>query len=62
MSGKPDASNIGQERGVQDPADAMEGTYTDAVDKMPVEEKLPMKQMPQGPDPSPYTITGGGGG
>ena len=61
MPGKPDAGNIGQDRGVQDPAQGQQ-QYVDPVDSMSDDEKLPMGQMPQAPDPSPFTINGGGSG
>ena len=61
MSGKPNAAGIGQDRGIQNPADTA-GVYADPVDKMPEDEKLPLNQMPMAPNPVPFTITGGGSG
>ena len=62
MPTKPDTASIGQDRAIQNPADAMPGTYTDAVNTMPEGERLPINAMPQAPDPDPFTVTGGGTG
>lgn len=52
-----DASKIGQEKAIQNPEDALrqeQGVYDDAAQKLPVTEKLPISQMPMGPDPKPF--------
>jgi hypothetical protein len=52
---KPDASNIGQERAIQDPADAVKregGVYEDAAAKLPQAQTI--DHMPKGTDPSPF--------
>ena len=60
---KPDANNIGADRAVQDPQDAIKqagGTYKDTAEGMSEAEKIDF--LPKGPDPAPFTLTGGGGG
>jgi hypothetical protein len=60
---KPDTGNIGQDKPVQDPQDAVEavgGRYEDAVLKRPVTETI--DYMPKGPDPQPFTLRGRAGG
>jgi hypothetical protein len=52
-----DAGNIGQDRAIQDPEDALkksEGVYEDVGLKVPVDQKLFIKQLPQGPSPQPF--------
>ena len=41
-----------------DEYDQKNGTYKDPVDSMTADEKLPLKQMPQGPDPMPFKTNG----
>jgi hypothetical protein len=36
--------------------DAAHGVYSDAVEKMAEDDKLPTGQMPKAPDPSPFTL------
>lgn len=52
-----DAANIGQDKSIQDPADAIRqqtGTYSDAVERLSEADKLPINSMPKGPDPMPF--------
>lgn len=54
-----DASNVGQDKthkDVTDAYDAEHGKYEDTVAKVPEEERLPLREMPKGPDPSPFTL------
>ena len=37
-----------------DEYDQTHGTYKDPVESMTTDEKLPLKQMPQAPDPAPF--------
>lgn len=62
MAGKPDASQIGADRTVQDPQDAMkreEGVYKDGVEAIPVQNRTLGGALPQGPDKAPFVIKGG---
>lgn len=55
----PDPNAIGQDRTYQDATDAHDadhGTYVDAVDQVPTENRLPTAQMPQATDPSPFSL------
>jgi hypothetical protein len=57
MAGKIDAANIGQDKTYKDPNDAVKaatGTYEDAADALSMDEKLPVKQMPQDAGPNPF--------
>ena len=54
-NGKPDLNNVGSDRGVQNPQDAMSGTYMDPVDKLPMQQRTQEAVMPQAPDPMPFT-------
>lgn len=61
MAGIPDTSNIGQDRPIQDPEQALqqsEGQYSDAADKLSDDQRWPSGIMPKAPDPSPFTIKG----
>lgn len=56
MAGLPDAGNIGQDRGTQDPQDAIkqeEGVYEDAVDGLSEDDRYQSGIMPKGADPMP---------
>ena len=54
---------VGADRGKQDPNDpSIVGTYKDAVDELTPEQKSPLVNFPQAPDPAPFTIKGGIGG
>ena len=59
MAGKPETTGIGADKAVQDPQDAMQGQYDDAVHRMPEDQRLPLAALPKAPDPSPFTIKGG---
>lgn len=51
-----DASNIGQDRTIQDPQDAIQragGTYQDPVER--VSQQQLIDYMPHAPDPNPFT-------
>jgi hypothetical protein len=55
----PDTSNIGQDKPVQNPQDAVEqagGKYEDAAGKAAQTDTL--DYMPKGPDPKPYKLRG----
>lgn len=59
MAGKVDLSNVGQDKAVQDPDDAVKracGTYRDAATAMPESEKI--DYMPTAPDPQPFVGKG----
>lgn len=62
MAGKPELANVGSDRGVQDPADAMAGTYEDPVNKMSMAERTQESTMPMAPDPMPFTNAKKAGG
>ena len=34
----------------------MHGTYTENVNNVPTDQRLPQTQLPQAPDPSPFNI------
>ena len=58
-----DPNTIGQDRPVQDPADALkqaQGTYRDGAQELSIQEKVDF--LPKGPDPQPFTLTGGASG
>lgn len=60
--GQLDWANIGVDRRFQDPKQAHEaqsGVYQDTALKISVEEKLPLRQMPQINKPTPFTIKNG---
>lgn len=46
--------NIGQEKTVQNPTDALPGTYKDAVESMSEADKLPTSQLPMAPAPPAF--------
>jgi hypothetical protein len=55
-----DMSDVGPGRkygSVIEKMNAENGTYSNPVDKMPEDEKLPLKQFPLGPAPSPFKIS-----
>lgn len=59
----PDADQIGQDRTFKDAVEAdkaANGTYEDKVTSVEPEQRLPTTQMPKAPDPSPFTLGGGG--
>ncbi len=64
----PDPNTVGQDRArktIVEAHDSDHGVYTENVDTVPTEQRLPTTQMPMAPDPSPFNlgpITGGGGG
>lgn len=52
-----DTSNIGQDKAIQNPEDALkqeQGTYSDPGATAPVDQKWPIKQLPQAPGPQPF--------
>lgn len=40
------------------PENEWKGTYKDNVADLPDDKRLPLKQLPQGPAPSPFRIGG----
>lgn len=51
------ATKIGQDKGVQNPQDAIEsetGKYKDSGDMLSEDDKLFVKQLPQGPEKAPF--------
>lgn len=60
-----DVSNIGSTQAVQNPQDAIDaahGKYQDNAANLSDAQKYPQESMPKVPDPTPFVITGGGGG
>lgn len=54
-----DTEDIGQGRTYPDASEkqkATEGTYDDPVQQVPTDQRLPTTQMPQAPDPQPFTL------
>ena len=52
-------SDVGADKPVKDVNDSYDkryGTYKDAIQDTPVEERLPTANMPKAPDPSPFTL------
>lgn len=57
-----DAANIGQDKAIQNPQDAIRaasGVYEDAALKVAEDDRFPTKQLPQVNCPVPFTLTGG---
>jgi hypothetical protein len=49
----------GQEKPVKDATEQYDknyGTYKDAVDAVPTDDRLPTANLPKAPDPSPFTL------
>lgn len=61
----PDPKNIGSTRAIQNSQEAIEqatGRYSDAVNGMSEEARLPIGSLPQAPQPVPFVIRGEGNG
>lgn len=55
----PDPNSIGQDRQYQDAVDAHDadhGEYGDNIENVPTDSRLPTTNMPQAPDPNPFTL------
>ena len=51
----------GQDKPSKEPVEQHDknyGTYKDAVEGVPTDDRLPTAQMPKAPDPSPFKIGG----
>jgi hypothetical protein len=52
-----DYGNIGQDKPTktpQDEYDSKHGSYSDGLEKLSTDERLPLAEMPKAPDPKPY--------
>ena len=59
-----DTNDVGAGRTYSSPTkkyDAQQGTYSDNVEPYPQDDKLPLQELPQAPDPSPFKIGPMGG-
>jgi hypothetical protein len=59
MAADLDVSNVGVTSTYKEAVeayDAKHGKYEDTVAKVPTDELLPLKEVPKGPDPSPFTL------
>ncbi|MEE9592241.1 MAG: hypothetical protein V3W28_01520 [Thermoplasmata archaeon] len=55
----PDPNAVGQDRTYKDITeahDADKGTYSDNIEAVPTDSRLPTSQLPQAPDPSPFVV------
>lgn len=50
------AGKAGHGKAFPTPNDAYGQPYKDNVEAMPMEQKLPLQQMPKGADPSPFKL------
>jgi hypothetical protein len=51
--------NVGHGKAHSTPNEAKDascGVYKDSIQQMPIEERLPMNQMPKGQDPMPFKL------
>jgi len=54
-----DVKNVGHGKAYPTPNDAKDascGVYKDNTEAMSADDKLPVKQMPKAPDPSPFIL------
>jgi len=59
-----DPNAVGQDRQyktVDEACKADKGVYTENVDNVPTEQRLPQQQLPQAPDPAPFNLGPTGG-